>query len=74
MDYVKFKEKNWNKNLWQKTKLCFNCLSKAHMLKGCQSKFRCPADGCRQKYHTLLHKKPLAKQNGNSNNGKQSSP
>ena len=30
-------------------------MSKAHLLKACQSQFRCPVDNCRQKHHTLLH-------------------
>ena len=45
--------------------LCFNCLSKAHILKECQSEFRCRVDVCRQKHHNLLHKELLDNQNGN---------
>ena len=76
MDCVKFKQKTVveRKNFVKEQKLCFNCLSKAHMLKECQSEFRCRVDGCRQKHHTLLHKEPLDNQNGNSDNRKQSPP
>ena len=76
MDCVKFKQKTATerKNFVKEQKLCFNCLSKAHMLKECQSEFRCRVDGCRQKHHTLLHKEPLDNQNGNSDNRKQSPP
>ena len=76
MDCVKFKQKTAieRKNFVKEQKLCFNCLSKAHMLKECQSEFRCRVDGCRQKHHTLLHKEPLDNQNGNSDNRKQSPP
>ena len=37
------------------------------MLKECQSVFRCHADDCRQKHHTLLHEEPL--QNNLSTDG-----
>ena len=71
---IKFKWKTAieRKNFVKEQKLCFNCLSKVHMLKECQSEFRCYADGCRQKYHTLLHKELLDNQDGNPNNTKQS--
>ena len=67
MDCVKFKQKTVieRKNFVKEQKLCFNCLSKAHMLKECQSELRCRVDGCKQKHHTLLHKEPLGNQNGN---------
>ena len=42
------------------------------MLKECRLEFRCRADDCRQKHHTLLHKEPLHNQKGISNNRKQS--
>ena len=76
MDCIKFKQKTATerKNFVKEQKLCFNCLSKAHMLKECQLEFRCCVDGCRQKHHTLLHKEPLDNQNGNSDNRKQSPP
>ena len=76
MDCVKFKQKTAieRKNFVKEQKLCYNCLSKAHMLNECQSKFRCRVDCCRQKHHTLLHKEPLDNQNGNSDNRIQSPP
>ena len=51
MDCVKFNKKTATKrqNFAKKLKLCFNCLSRAHMLKERQSEFRCRVDGCRQK-------------------------
>ena len=72
MDCVKLKKKTATerKNFVKEQKSCFNCLSKAHMLKECQSEFRC-VDGCRQKHPILLHKEPLDNQNGNSDNRKQ---
>ena len=76
MDCVKFKQKTAieRKNFVKEQKLCFNCLSKAHMLNECRSEFRCRVDGCRQKDHTVLHKEPLDNQNRNSDNRKQSPP
>ena len=76
MDCVKLKKKTATerKNFVKEQKSCFNCLSKAHMLKECQSEFKCRDDGCRQKHHTLLHKEPLDNQSNNSDNRKQSPP
>ena len=38
-----------------KENLCFDCLSKGHVLKNCKSDFSCRIDGCSKKHHTLLH-------------------
>ena len=37
-------------------KLCFNCLSRDHMVSHCSSKSRCRR--CKLKHHTLLHREP----------------
>ena len=44
MECVKFKQKNCDLTVSQKT----------HLLKNCQSQFRCGVDNCKQKHHTLL--------------------
>ena len=44
------------------------------MLKECLSESKCYVDGCRQKYHTLLHKELSDNQEGKTNNRKQSPP
>jgi len=36
-------------------KLCWNCLSKGHMIKECKSQYRCRTNNCNQRHHTLLH-------------------
>ena len=65
---MQLKEKSLSRN----ESMFFNCLSKGHMLKECQSEFRCRVNGCRQKHHTLLYKELLDNQNGNLDNRKQS--
>lgn len=36
-------------------KLCWNCLSKGHIIKNCNSEVRCRMRGCGKKHHTLIH-------------------
>ena len=38
-----------------KETLCFNCLSKGHVLKNCKSDFSCCIDCSSKKHCTLLH-------------------
>ena len=35
--------------------LCFNCLSKGHVVKDCRRKERCKIESCGRKHHNLLH-------------------
>ncbi|XP_077262536.1 uncharacterized protein LOC143897601 [Temnothorax americanus] len=51
----KFTEKspNQRRELVQKEKRCFNCLSSNHGAKTCSSKYLCRL--CQRKHHTLLH-------------------
>ena len=60
MDWVKFKQKTATKrqNFAKKLKLCFNCLSRAHMLKN-GSRSLDVVSMVVGKNHTLLHKEPL---------------
>ena len=43
------------KKIAEQEQLCYNCLSKGHMLKECKSKYTCKVDGCAKKHHTMLH-------------------
>ncbi|XP_043650079.1 uncharacterized protein LOC122618022 [Drosophila teissieri] len=45
-------------------KLCFNCLSPAHMVGNCTSRHTCRI--CRRKHHTLVHGSSQPIQNGNN--------
>ena len=38
-----------------KENLCFNCLSKKHQVKDCNSDFTCRKSNCKQKHHKHLH-------------------
>ena len=37
-------------------RLCWNCLSKGHVLKECKSQHCCKVSECNQQHHTLLHR------------------
>ena len=50
-----------------KENLCFNCLSRGHVLKNCKSDFSCRIDGSSKKHHTLLHDEPRVNINVSSN-------
>ena len=50
-----------------KENLCFNCLTKGHVLKNCKSDFSCRIDGCSKKHHTLLHDESRVNINVSSN-------
>ena len=50
-------------------KLCFNCLSKTHIVKDCKSSFICREKNCDKKHHTLLHEPPNVNVNNNLING-----
>ena len=64
-------------------KFCFNCFSKGHSLKDCNSKYRCRVNNCNKEHHSLIHyetvssnslsiKEPLTNNNsGNCNKIKQ---
>ena len=43
------------KNFIVQNRLCWNCLSKSHLVQNCNSHFRCKIDNCGQLHHTLLH-------------------
>ena len=46
-------------------KLCWNCLSKKHLVKECKSKFPCSKDTCNERRHTSTHKDVKVKQEEN---------
>ena len=49
------------RELVEKNKLCFNCLSSNHMISQCQSKYSCKVSGCNKRHHTLLHRETPTK-------------
>ena len=50
-DVFKAKSLDERKEYVQTEKLCFNCFSKGHSLKNCNSKYRCRVNNCNKKYH-----------------------
>ena len=50
-----------------KHRLCFNFLSKGHVLKNCKSDFSYRIDGCSKKHHMLLHNESWVNINVSSN-------
>ena len=52
-----FKRKSIDQRLEdiKKHGLCFNCLSKGHISRGCTQNPHCTEPGCNKKHHTLLH-------------------
>ena len=51
-------------------KLCWKCLSKAHFLKQCKSKYRCKIDKCGKHHLSLLHERePPDKKHPQENKG-----
>ena len=57
MECEKFIKKNLQdrKEFVSTNKLCWNCLSKAHFVRQCKSKYRCKIDKCGKRYHSLPH-------------------
>ena len=53
-DAYKAKSGDERKEYVKTEKLCFNCFSKGHSLKGCNSKYRCCVNNCNKK-HSLIH-------------------
>ena len=49
----------------KESKLCFNCLSKTHIVKDCKSSFICREQNCDKEHHTLLHEPPNVNLNNN---------
>ena len=43
------------KKVVEEEKLCWNCLSKGHVVKDCKSTYTCKIEGCNKKHHTMLH-------------------
>ena len=58
MECNKFKNKPIEEKIKivKKQRLCWNCLSKGHVLEDCKSQHRCKVSGCNQQHHTLLHR------------------
>ena len=56
MERKKFIKKNLQerKEFVSSNKLCWNCLSKAHFVKQCKSKYRCKIGKCGKHHHSLL--------------------
>ena len=58
MEYDKFKNKPIEEKIKivKEQRLCWNFLSKGHVLKNCKSQHRCKVSGCNQQHHTLPHR------------------
>ena len=58
MECNKFKNKPIEEKIKkvEEQRLCWNCLSKGHVLKDCKSQHRCKVSGCNQQHHTLIHR------------------
>ena len=72
MECEKFIKKNLQerKEFVSTNKLCWNCLSKAHFVKQCKSKYRCKIDKCGKHHHSLLHEpEPPDKKHPQENKG-----
>ena len=54
-DVFKVKSLDERKEYAKTEKLCFNCFSKGHSLKDCNSKYRCRVNNCNKKHHSLTH-------------------
>ena len=67
MDCPSFKDRSISerRQFVKDDKLCFNCLSKTHIVKDCKSSFICREKNCDKKHHTLLHEPPNANVNNN---------
>ena len=54
-DVFKAKILDKRKEYVKTEKLCFNCFSKGHSLKDCNSKYRCRVNNCNKKHSPLIH-------------------
>ena len=54
-DVFKAKSLDERKEYVKTEKLCFNCFSKGHSLKDCNSKYQCRVNNCNKKHHSLIH-------------------
>ena len=67
MDCPSFKNKSIfeRRHSVKENKLCFNCLSKTHIVKDCKSSFICREQNCDKEHHTLLYEPPNVNLNNN---------
>ena len=67
MDCPSFKNRSISerRHFVKENKLCFNCLSKTHIVKDCKSSFICREQNCDKNHHTLLHEPPNVNVNMN---------
>ena len=58
MECNKFKNKPTEEKIKKvkEQRLCWNCLSKGHVLKDCKSQHRCKVSGCNKQHYTLIHR------------------
>ena len=70
MDCDKFRSKSVDerKEFVKKKSLCWNCMWKWHVAKGCISKYSCRKEDCGKRHHTLLHENKKANINSSSRN------
>ena len=59
-DVFKVKSLDERKEYAETEKLCFNCFSKGHSLKDCNSKYRWRVNNCNIKHHSLIHGKTVS--------------
>ena len=57
MDFDNFKSKiaDERKEYIKSKRLCYNCFSRGHNLKDCESKYCCRIDSCNKKHHYMIH-------------------
>ena len=67
MDCPSFKNKSISerRHFVNESKLCFNCLSKTHIVKDCKSSFICCEQNCNKGYHVFLDEPPNVNLNNN---------
>ena len=67
MDCPSFKDRSISerRQFVKENKLCFNYLSKTHIVKDCKSSLTCREKKCDKKHHTLLHEPPNVNVNNN---------
>ena len=58
MECNKFKNKPTEEKIKKvkEQRLCWNCLSKGHVLKDYKSQHRCKVSGCNKQHYTLIHR------------------
>ena len=67
MQCNKFKNKPTEEKIKivREQRLCWNYLSKGHVLKNCKSQHHCKVSGCNQQHHTLLNRENIPEVSAN---------